>query len=71
MNFNTVFIKHPLLLFLPQYADIIVLCAYFTALQSPKRPRSPGSNSKVPEIEVTVEGKAILWHVSVDSPVLC
>ncbi|XP_030110025.1 general transcription factor II-I isoform X23 [Mus musculus] len=26
------------------------------ALQSPKRPRSPGSNSKVPEIEVTVEG---------------
>ncbi|ELW61363.1 General transcription factor II-I [Tupaia chinensis] len=25
------------------------------ALQSPKRPRSPGSNSKVPEIEVTVE----------------
>lgn len=26
------------------------------ALQSPKRPRSPGSNLKVPEIEVTVEG---------------
>ncbi|XP_012888657.1 PREDICTED: general transcription factor II-I isoform X3 [Dipodomys ordii] len=26
------------------------------ALQSPKRPRSPGSNAKVPEIEVTVEG---------------
>ncbi|XP_028622037.1 general transcription factor II-I isoform X6 [Grammomys surdaster] len=26
------------------------------ALQSPKRPRSPGSSSKVPEIEVTVEG---------------
>ncbi|XP_060029498.1 general transcription factor II-I isoform X5 [Erinaceus europaeus] len=26
------------------------------ALQSPKRPRSPGNNSKVPEIEVTVEG---------------
>ncbi|XP_006859774.1 PREDICTED: general transcription factor II-I isoform X4 [Chrysochloris asiatica] len=26
------------------------------ALQPPKRPRSPGSNSKVPEIEVTVEG---------------
>ncbi|KAI4580146.1 hypothetical protein MJT46_001514 [Ovis ammon polii x Ovis aries] len=26
------------------------------ALQSPKRPRSPGSNSKVPETEVTVEG---------------
>lgn len=26
------------------------------ALQSPKPPRSPGNNSKVPEIEVTVEG---------------
>ncbi|XP_054990364.1 general transcription factor II-I isoform X7 [Sorex araneus] len=26
------------------------------ALQSPKRPRSPGGNPKVPEIEVTVEG---------------
>ena len=39
------------------------------ALQSPKRPRSPGSNSKVPEIEVTVEGEVALWPVSVHSPV--
>lgn len=43
--------------------------AYFTALQSPKRPRSPGSNSKVPEIEVTVEGEIALRPVSVHSPV--
>lgn len=42
--------------------------AYFTALQSPKRPRSPGSNSKVPEIEVTVEGEIAPRPVSVHSP---
>lgn len=46
-----------------------MVSAHFTALQSPKRPRSPGSNSKVPEIEVTVEGEVALWPVSVYSPV--
>ena len=46
-----------------------MVSAHFTALQSPKRPRSPGSNSKVPEIEVTVEGEVALWPVSVHSPV--
>ncbi|EPY83981.1 general transcription factor II, i isoform 4 isoform 1-like protein, partial [Camelus ferus] len=38
------------------------------ALQSPKRPRSPGSNSKVPEIEVTVEGEALGLKQAVKVP---
>lgn len=61
------FIEHFLMDFL-QYPKEMVY-AYFTALQSPKRPRSPGSNSKVPEIEVTVEGEIALRPVSVHSPV--
>lgn len=52
------FYRAPSVFFCAACKGNIALC--LTALQSPKRPRSPGSNSKVPEIEVTVEGELVV-----------
>lgn len=49
--------KQPFIVFHAACKGDLAIC--LTALQSPKRPRSPGSNSKVPEIEVTVEGEPL------------